>query len=101
VTTVRIRSRWAPEGALYVLRDVAQMSERELKQLVKLRRSVRTAKLLACGGRRPNEERVSRLIDRTVAMLLPDLEPRVLRELPFESRVAIVDEWLRVEASRA
>lgn len=80
-------------GRPYKLRGVGELTKGELAQLVDAGRSVTRARRLARLGRRPRAVKVSRLLDRTIRVLLPDLEPHVLRDLPFDARVEICDTW--------
>jgi hypothetical protein len=95
--SVRIVSKLHPAGRLYELRGVDALTEADQRELVELHR--KAAALLA--RPRPGlraKFRVARAVDAAVALLLPDLEPAVLRRLPPSAGLRVLDHWAELEA---
>jgi hypothetical protein len=89
VTTVRIRSGLSRRGRAYRFADLADLPPTELLHLIEINRR---AQRVRSGGFLANR-RLSRELGQAVAVLLPDLEPRVARRLPDHERVRILRLW--------
>lgn len=89
-TTILIRSKWYPRGRLYRLVDVEELDAESLAELVRLNRR---AEEIARRETVLRRLRMGRVVDAAVRLLMPDLEPRVLRQMPLESRLRILTAW--------
>ena len=89
---VLIRSKLHPDGKTYKLADVASLDARELEELVRVGR--RVAGTIARSRPTPIANlRLSKAMGDAVAALLPELEPAVLRRLPGDERIRVLERW--------
>ena len=94
IAPVRIRSKWHPDGRLYSFVDVGDLGADKLERLMRLHVSVASRVDRAKKrGRFVANLQGSRALGQAVVLLLPDLEPRVLRRLPDEARCQVLQTW--------
>lgn len=94
--SVRIRSAIHPEGKLYEFRAAADLTDGERAELAELHRDA--AALMARRWKSPAAKiRMARLIEHAVEVLLPGIEPRLLRRMPDESCRLVLSTWASIE----
>lgn len=92
--TVNIRSKLHPAGKLYALADIGDLAPAELERLEKIAERAQHLR----GSRFRKDARASRLCAQAVAIVLPTLEPDVLRAMRWEDQIRVLDEWSGVAA---
>ena len=95
--SVRIRSQLHPTGRMYPLIPVDALDAGRLDELTAVCRKAAALQRRERLGVRARWL-IPRMVNVAVAAVLPDLEPEVLRRLPFESAVRVLAVWAELAA---
>lgn len=91
--TIELASRKHPNGKLYELINLADLGPYEYA--VTLNREAEVQQLLKLKKLTPAQEnRLEAILDETMRMLIPKLEPAVLRELTSQQKQMITIAWV-------
>jgi hypothetical protein len=94
MSAVRIKSASHPDGKLYSLANKEELAVAALEELIDLHR--KSAALANPGKARRTRRRLSKLLAEAVRILLPAIEPDVLRRLPDDARRQVLEHWAEV-----
>lgn len=90
--TIRIRTLAHPDGKLYELLNVDDLGVYDLELLGRHEKLL--SELAAVKKPTPAQERaLDRALDEMIKLAVPDLEPRVLRELSQSKKAMILKSW--------